>query len=76
MRKKKDSVDWLYAPGRMRYREKCLSILLDKFGGELNEDGTPVHSNESLYACAHDWVSQGIQTTQGLIESYLKDYND
>ena len=73
---KKKEVDWLYAPGRMRYREKCLSILLDEFGGDLNENGEPLHSSKSLYACAHDWVSQGVQTTKGLVEHYLEHYND
>ena len=63
-------VDWLFAPNRMELREKCLSVLLNKYGSDLNEDGTPVCSTESIYACAHDWVSQGHPTTSGIVAYY------
>ena len=36
-------------------------------------DGRPEHTTESIYACAHDWVSQGHQTLDGLLE-YYEDY--
>jgi hypothetical protein len=63
-------VDWLYSPDRMELREKCLSVLLNKFGSALNEDGTPVCSTESIYSCAHDWVSQGHPKTDGIVKYY------
>ena len=62
--------DWLYSSDRMELREQCLSILLKKFGSVLNEDGSPVCSTESIYACAHDWVSQGHPTPSGIVAYY------
>ena len=62
------SDDWLYSPERMALREKCLFILLKRFGGE------PVpENNQSIYECAHDWVSQGNKVTHGLV-AYYKAY--
>ena len=62
--------DWLYSPDRMELREQVLSILLNKYGSALNKDGTPVCSTESIYACAHDWVSQGHPTPMGVVAYY------
>ena len=62
--------DWLYSEDRMSLREKSLSILLNRYGSGLNKDGTPEHSTESIYACAHDWVSQGHPVTNGIVKYY------
>ena len=62
--------DWLYTPERMELRESCLSVLLKKFGSDLNEDGSPKHSSEQIFACAHDWVSQGHPKTDGIVKYY------
>ena len=67
------TTDWLYNEERLALRERCLSFLLREFGSELSEEGTPLHSTESIYNCAHDWVSQGNATTDGLFE-YFEDY--
>lgn len=58
--------DWLYSNDRMVLREHCLSALLKEFGGELDKEGKPLNSTESIYACAHDWVSQGVPTAEGI----------
>lgn len=62
--------DWLYSEERLELREKCLNILLNRFGSEINEDGTPVNSTESIYNCAHDWVSQGHAIPNGIVKYY------
>lgn len=62
--------DWRYTPERLALREQALKILLTKFGGPLNDDGTPVHENQSIYECAHDWVSQGNANTFGIAKYY------
>ena len=62
--------DWLYNEERLELREHCLSILLRKYGSEIKEDGTPVHSTESIYNCAHDWVSQGHPKPDGIVKYY------
>ena len=64
------TTDWLYSPERMALKEQCLSILLRKYGGELNEDGSPKHSTQSIYECAHDWVSQGNARADGIAAFY------
>ena len=68
--------DWLYSPDRMQLREQCLSILLNKFGTDINDDGSLKVSTEAIYACAHDWVSQGHPSPMGIVayfEAYHKD---
>ena len=65
--------DWRYEPWRMVLREQSLSVLLKRFGTEIKEDGTPVNSTQSIYECAHDWVSQGNKRTDGIV-SYYKAY--
>ena len=62
--------DWLYNEERLELREQCLSILLRKYGSEIKEDGTPVNSTESIYNCAHDWVSQGHPKPDGIVKYY------
>lgn len=65
--------DWRYSDERMKIRESALKILLQKYGKELKEDGSPKYSSKSIYECAHDWVSQGNVTTFG-IAAYYKAY--
>ena len=68
-----DQTDWRYEPERMLLREQCLSILLKKYGCELKEDGSPAHTSQSIFECAHDWVSQGNKRTDGIV-AYYKAY--
>ena len=35
--------DWRYSDARMKLRQEVYTILLKKFGAELNEHGAPVH---------------------------------
>jgi len=62
--------DWRYSDDRMKLREQALTILLKRFGGALDEDGTPVNENRSIYECVHDWVSQGNVNCNGIIKYY------
>jgi len=66
--------DWRYSVERMNLRVVSLKILLRTYGSHLKEDGTPEHSSESIYACAHDWVSQGHQTTEGIVPFFEDHY--
>jgi hypothetical protein len=66
--------DWRYSDDRMKLREQALNLLLTRFGGELQENGEPVYSNQSIYECAHDWVSQGNVGTSGLVKYYKAYY--
>ena len=66
--------DWRYSDDRMKLREQVLNLLLTRFGSLLNENGEPQYTNQSMYECAHDWVSQGNVGTSGLIKYYKAYY--
>lgn len=66
--------DWRYSDKRMKLREKALNLLFVRFGCELNSNGEPLYSNQSIYECAHDWVSQGNMSTFGLVKYYQTYY--
>ena len=61
--------DWRYTDERLKLRDQVLSILLNRFGAEL-VDGEPKYTSQSIYECAHDWVSQGNQTSFGIVKYY------
>jgi len=62
--------DWRYSEERMELRQKVYSLLLGRFGSELDENGEPLHSMKSISECAHDWVSQGNVNTNGIVKYY------
>jgi len=62
--------DWRYSEDRMELRQKVYSLLLGRFGSELDENGEPLHSMKSISECAHDWVSQGNVNTNGIVKYY------
>jgi len=66
--------DWRYSDERMKLRDQALRVLLSKFGSELTENGEPKYSNQSIYECVHDWVSQGNVSTSGLVKYYQAYY--
>ena len=68
--------DWRYSDERMDVRTQGLNILFKKFGSELRSDGSPRYSNQSIYECVHDWVSQGNATTSGIVAYYKAYYGN
>jgi len=68
------SIDWRYSKERVKLRNDVLHHLLLKFGSYLNEDGTPVFTNKSLYECAQDWTSSGKSNLDGIDNYYMKNY--
>ena len=66
--------DWRYSDERMELRQKAYTLLLGRFGSEVDETGEPVYSMQSITECAHDWVSQGNVNTFGLIKYYQAYY--
>jgi S-adenosylmethionine:diacylglycerol 3-amino-3-carboxypropyl transferase len=61
--------DWRYSDDKMKVRDQALTILLSKFGHQM-EGILPKYSNQSIYECAHDWVSQGNMHTAGIVKYY------
>ena len=68
--------DWRYSDFKMQLRRQALSLLIKRFGSELNENGEPKYSSKSIYECVHDWVSQGNMRTDGLVKYYQAYYTD
>ena len=66
----KATEDWRYSNPKMQVREQALGILLKRFGSELDENNEPKYSNQSIYECVHDWVSQGHKTSFGIVKYY------
>ena len=64
--------DWRYSEQKLALREQALNVLLAKYGGQM-EGILPKYTTQSMYECAHDWVSQGNVSTAGII-SYYKAY--
>ncbi len=66
--------DWRYSDSKMQLRTDVLHVLLRRYGSHMNADGTPEYSSESIYACAHDWVSQGNKSIEGIDEYFYDNY--
>ena len=64
--------DWRYSDEKLALREQALKVLLSKYGGQM-EGSIPKYSTQSIYECAHDWISQGNINTSGIV-SYYKAY--
>ena len=62
--------DWRYNEDRMKLRQEVLSILLKKYGAELDSTRKSKYTNQSIYQCAHDWVSQGHKISSGVVKYY------
>ena len=68
--------DWRYNEDRMKLRQEVLSILLKKYGGELDNTRKSKYTNQSIYQCAHDWVSQGHKISSGVVKYYEAYYGN
>jgi len=64
------SEDWRYSEEKMKLREQALLILLNKFGSDLDRSRKSKYTGQSIYACAHDWVSQGNINCNGIVKYY------
>ena len=62
--------DWRYSDQKLKTREKAYSILLNKFGSEIDKSGEPIYSMKSITECAHDWVSQGNVRCDGIVKYF------
>ena len=67
--------DWRYSDEKMKLRQQALTILLSKFGGDLDSTRKSKYANQSIYECAHDWVSQGNVNCNGITKYYEAYYH-
>jgi len=68
------STDWLFSDERLKLRSRCLGILLRNYGWDLDTSRLPLHSMEKIQGCAHDWVSQGHQDPEGILDYFKTNY--
>jgi|TARA_Y100000033_G_scaffold22407_1_gene21160 hypothetical protein len=68
------NTDWRYSEQKLALREQALRVLFTKYGSNMKEC-VPEHSAQSIYECAHDWISQGNVTTSGIINYYKAYYS-
>ena len=62
--------DWRYSKEKLKLREQALLILLSRYGVELDNTRKSKYANQSIYECAHDWVSQGNVNCNGITKYY------
>ena len=60
--------NWLYSDERMNLRAEVIGLLFRKFGGDRID--LAGYSTEDIYNCAHDWVSHGNRTTEGVLQYF------
>jgi len=58
----------------METRQRAYSILLSKFGGQLDTNGEPIYTMKAITECAHDWVSQGNVRCDGIVKYFQAYY--
>jgi hypothetical protein len=64
------NTDWRYNEDKMKVRQQALYILNQKYGRELDSTRKSKYTNQSIYECAHDWVSQGNVNCNGITKYY------
>ena len=62
--------DWRYSEDKLQLRQQSLSILLSKYGDKPNSTRDSKYRTQSIYECAHDWVSQGNVNCNGITKYY------
>ncbi len=65
-----NQMEWLHSDDVLSARSECLLTLLKEVGGELNADGSPVHSGSAIYGACHDYVSHGNRDPEGILKYY------
>lgn len=68
--------DWRYSDDRLKIRQKVYSLLLNKYGSQVDENGQPIYSMQSISECSHDWVSQGNVDASGIIKYFEAYYTN
>ena len=68
--------DWRYNDEKMETRQRAYSVLLHKFGRQLDSSGKPLYSMKAINECAHDWVSQGNVRCDGIVKYFQAYYSN
>ena len=66
--------DWRYNDFNTKLRQEVLKTLMAKYA-HIMEGPVPKYSPQSIYECAHDWVSQGNKTPYGVKKYFKENYS-
>lgn len=66
--------DWRYSEEKLEARQRAYTILLARFGSQLDSNGEPIYSMQAITECAHDWVSQGNVRCDGIVKYFQAYY--
>ena len=64
-----------YSDDRMSVRAQSLNVLLKKYGSQLDNSRKSKYTNQSIYQCAHDWISMGNMNCNGIVKYYEAYYS-
>ena len=62
--------DWRFNDQKIKLRQSVIKILLNRYGSDLDSTRKSKYTNQSIYECAHDWVSQGNVNCNGITKYY------
>lgn len=65
--------DWRYSEERLKLREQCLKVLLNKYGKSRIDEET--YRTKDIYECVDTWVSQGHKLSNGIVSYFNAYYN-
>ena len=54
----------------MELRQKVYSLLLSRFGSQVDKNGDLICNMKSITECADDWISRGNVNTSGIVKYY------
>jgi len=70
---KMTSDDWRYTEERMKLREQCLKVLLNRYGGTRIDQAS--YTTQDIYECVDTWISQGNKLSNGIVAYFNAYFN-
>jgi len=65
--------DWRYSEERLKLREQCLKVLLNRYGSaNINETS---YTSQNIYECVDTWISQGNKISNGIVAYFNAYFN-
>ena len=65
--------DWRYTEERMKLREQCLKVLLNRYGSDRIDETS--YSTQNIYECVDTWISQGNKLSNGIVAYFNAYFN-
>ena len=62
--------DWRYSKEKLKLSEQALLILSSRYRTELDNTRKSKYANQSIYECAHNWVTKVNVNCNGITKKY------